>query len=495
MDKPKPWDLDTCFEIYKSLYDEYGTVVFHEKWLKDNNHKYLYYRFKKLGSNIELFCKKYNLIEERDKSKNIIKNVVNNITTNIDIETKFADIKILFQNFLDTNDIDDDDLILLQKCQNQSEQETDLNKRENLKNILFGFKMIKRYPKAVWFYDDNNILDYTKVIIPEFPAYYANIYGDIYSKRNNKKHSNKISNLYNKNGKINTRIHQIICQVFYGEKPSEIHTVDHINIDHNDNRPYNLRWATPSEQALNKDKSNFGIGAQKKIIRTNISTNISQIFDTVVLAMNGINHTFNSDELAARSIIRYIKKNVCSFFGYTFAWWIPDDIGNLLPILVDEVFTKDGWYVSDTGWIKTSQNVYTKGTDDRYGYKKIKADGKSFKVHQLVFKTFKPDLYKPYPLYVINHKNGIKNDNNLENLECITPRENTKHAFDTGLIKNISKKIIQLSLSGEKIAIFDNAILAGKAVSNAEHACKSIRSCCKGEKQKSAYGFCWKYET
>jgi hypothetical protein len=211
--------------------------------------------------------------------------------------------------------------------------------------------------------------------------------------------------------------------------------------------------------------------------------------------MNGINHTFNIDELAARSITRYIKKNVCSFFNYTFAWWIPDDIGNLLPILVDEVFTKDGLYVSDTGWIKTSQNIYTKGTDDRYGYKRISADGKCFPVHQLIFKTFKPELYKPYPLYVINHKNGIKNDNNLENLECITIKENVKHAFDTGLNKNISKKIIQLSQSGEKLAIFDNAILAGKAVSNAEHASKSIRSCCKGEKQKSAYGFCWKYET
>ena len=53
-------------------------------------------------------------------------------------------------------------------------------------------------------------------------------------------------------------------------------------------------------------------------------------------------------------------------------------------------------------------------------------------VHRLVADAFIPNkLLKPQ----INHKNGVRDDNRLENLEWVTASENVRHAYDTGITK------------------------------------------------------------
>lgn len=46
--------------------------------------------------------------------------------------------------------------------------------------------------------------------------------------------------------------------------------------------------------------------------------------------------------------------------------------------------------------------------------------------HRMVWEAFVGPI--PHPL-VINHKNGVKDDNRLENLEVVTVAENTAHGF------------------------------------------------------------------
>lgn len=113
----------------------------------------------------------------------------------------------------------------------------------------------------------------------------------------------------------------------------------------------------------------------------------------------------------------------------------------------------EGYYeVSNLGRIKSLKRVKTKvnkfGTKipilinekiivgtDKYKHKCINLINETQKlktsIHREVYKAFIGDIPKKY---VINHINGNKCDNNINNLECVTQSDNIKHAYLTGLI-------------------------------------------------------------
>lgn len=73
----------------------------------------------------------------------------------------------------------------------------------------------------------------------------------------------------------------------------------------------------------------------------------------------------------------------------------------------------------------------TRGTR-RYGQVVLYRSGesKSYLAHRLVAGHF---LRKPSDKEMVNHKDGNRFNNDVRNLEWVTPSENVQHAFDTGL--------------------------------------------------------------
>lgn len=82
---------------------------------------------------------------------------------------------------------------------------------------------------------------------------------------------------------------------------------------------------------------------------------------------------------------------------------------------------------------------------------------KTFRIHRLVAYYFIKNVYlKPY----INHIDGDKTNNNVENLEWCTAKENDEHARTTGL-KTQEKPIIATNTITNEVMVFKSITEAG----------------------------------
>ena len=125
---------------------------------------------------------------------------------------------------------------------------------------------------------------------------------------------------------------------------------------------------------------------------------------------------------------------------------------------------------------------------------------KTFAVHQLVASAF---LQSNEHGEEINHIDGNKSNNSVDNLEFVTKSQNQIHAIKhglrasspmlgrTGKLNPNSREILQYDISGKYIR---SLVGIAEAARNVGGSRNSIYMCLSG-KRKTAYGFIWRYKS
>ena len=161
-------------------------------------------------------------------------------------------------------------------------------------------------------------------------------------------------------------------------------------------------------------------------------------------------------------------------------------------------------YINKQGEIYSeSSKKFLKYQEDKDGYFYINSTGRGIKtthrIHRLVAETF---INNPENKPQVNHIDGNRKNNHVDNLEWCTQSENIQHSYNIGLkngptywkgkkgkLHPNSKKLGQYDLNNNLIKTWDNAKEVNRKLGFNSN---NISMVCR-EERKTAHGYKWRY--
>ncbi len=335
----------------------------------------------------------------------------------------------------------------------------------------------KRYRKNLKEKECENI---DGVVLPDFPGYIITKDGQVYSKYFNrflilKQKSNGYLKL--KLVEIKDSVKTYVCisvhrlvALAYIPNPESLPIVNHKDGDKLNNHSDNLEWVTRKRNAEHARDTGLIKPRQTEVIQYSLDGDFIKKYESGKKAAESLNCSWSSVRAVCSG-----RNKTCK--GFVLKYATCPIIKEPKTSLKNEKWKrvkKSEYEISTLGRIYSHKtNMYITNGLDLDGYWRPSLNNKRKQCHRLMAETFLDEIDGKT---IVNHKNGIKSDNTLENLEWCTQRENIQHAIDTGLTK-CTVAVIQYTLDGEFVKEWSKVKDAAKSINVNDN---SISSACYG---------------